>query len=127
MRKVKYGIIGLGWFGEYHGEALAGLPNAEVYALCTRTESRLHELGTKFGATKLYTDYEEMLADPEVEAVSITTMWDQHTAPTLAAIQAGKHVFLEKPMASTVADSRAMVEAARASDKYFMVPRAARS
>ena len=121
MRKVKYGIIGLGWFGEYHGEALAGLPNAEIYALCTRTDSRLQELGKKFGATKLYTDYEEMLADPEVEAVSITTMWDQHTAPTLAAIQAGKHVFLEKPMASTVADSRAMVEAARASDKYFMV------
>ena len=121
MRKVKYGIIGLGWFGEYHGEALAGLPNAEIYALCTRTNSRLQELGKKFGATKLYTDYEEMLADPEVEAVSITTMWDQHTAPTLAAIQAGKHVFLEKPMASTVADSRAMVEAARASDKYFMV------
>ena len=81
----------------------------------------MQELGKKFGATKLYTDYEEMLADPEVEAVSITTMWDQHTAPTLAAIQAGKHVFLEKPMASTVADSRAMVEAARASDKYFMV------
>ena len=50
MRKVKYGIIGLGWFGEYHGEALAGLPNAEIYALCTRTDSRLQELGKKFGA-----------------------------------------------------------------------------
>ncbi|MGQ9500614.1 MAG: Gfo/Idh/MocA family protein [Anaerolineae bacterium] len=121
MAKVKYGIIGLGWFGEYHGEALAGLPNVELYALCTRTESRLKELGKKFGVTKLYTDYNEMLADPELEAVSITTMWDQHTAPTLAAIRAGKHVFLEKPMASTVADCRAIVQAAKASDKFFMV------
>ncbi|MCS7259884.1 MAG: Gfo/Idh/MocA family oxidoreductase [Anaerolineae bacterium] len=121
MAKVKYGIIGLGWFGEYHGEALAGLPNVELYALCTRTESRLKELGKKFGVTKLYTDYHAMLADPELEAVSITTMWDQHTAPTLAALRAGKHVFLEKPMASTVADCRAIVQAAKASDKFLMV------
>jgi len=121
MRKVKYGIIGLGWFGEFHGEALAGLPNVELFALCTRTESRLRELGKKFGAKHLYTDYHEMLANPELEAVSVTTMWDQHAAPTLAAIRAGKHVFLEKPMASTMADCRAIVEAARASDKYFMV------
>jgi len=121
MSKVKYGIIGLGWFGEYHGDALAGLPNAELHALCTRTESRLRELGTKFGVKHLYTDYNKMLTDPELDAVSITTMWDQHAAPTLAAIKAGKHVFLEKPMASTVGDCRAIVKAARASDKCFMV------
>ena len=121
MSKLKYGIIGLGWFGEYHGDALAGLPNVELYALCTRTESRLKELGEKFGVKHLYTDYNEMLANPELEAVSVTTMWDQHTAPTLAALEAGKHVFLEKPMASSVADCRAIVEAARATDKYFMV------
>ena len=121
MRKVKYGIIGLGWFGEFHGEALASLPNMELHSLCTRTESRLQQLGEKFGVTNLYTDYNEMLADPELEAVSITTMWDEHTEPTLAAIAAGKHVFLEKPMASTVADCSAIVDAANASDKYFMV------
>lgn len=121
MRKVKYGIVGLGWFGQYHAEALAGLPDAELVALCTRTESRLRDLGTKFGVTRLYTDYRQMLADPEVEAVTITTMWDQHTGPALAAIRAGKHVFVEKPLASTVADCRALVAAARASDKCFMV------
>ncbi len=119
MKKIKWGIIGLGWFGEYHGDALAGLPNAEVYALCTRTESRLKELGAKFGAKRLYTDYNEMLADPELDVVSVTTMWDQHAEPTLAAIKAGKHVFLEKPMASTVADCRAIVDAAKVSDQVF--------
>ncbi|MCO6452187.1 MAG: Gfo/Idh/MocA family oxidoreductase [Caldilineales bacterium] len=121
MKKVKLGIIGLGWFGEFHGEALASLPNVEIHSLCTRTESRLKQVGEKFGVSNLYTDYNEMLADPELEAVSITTMWDQHTGPALAAIAAGKHVFLEKPMASTVTDCRAIVDAANASDKYFMV------
>lgn len=121
MTKVKWGIIGLGWFGEWHAAALAGLANVETYALCTRTESRLKDLGERFGVNHLYADYNEMLADPELEAVSITTMWDQHVAPALAAIKAGKHVFLEKPMASTVADCRAIVGAARDSDKYFMV------
>lgn len=121
MRRVRYGIIGLGWFGEFHGEALASLPNVQLYSLCTRTESRLHQLGKKFGVTNLYTDYNEMLEDPELEAVSITTMWDQHTEPTLAALRAGKHVFLEKPMASTLADCRAIVDAANATSKFFMV------
>lgn len=121
MDKLKYGVIGLGWFGEYHAEALAGLPNAEVYALCTRTEARLKELGKKFGVKHLYTDYRQMLADPQLAAVSITTMWDQHLEPTLAAIQAGKHVFLEKPMASRVADCRAITQAARAAKTHFMV------
>jgi len=114
-------VIGLGWFGEYHAEALAGLSNVEVHALCTRTEARLKELGKKFGVKHLYTDYRQMLADPQLEAVSITTMWDQHLAPTLAAIQAGKHVFLEKPMASRVADCRAITQAARAAKTHFMV------
>jgi UDP-N-acetylglucosamine 3-dehydrogenase len=121
MGKVKYGIIGLGWFGEWHGEALAGLHNVELHALCTRTPARLEELGRKFGVTNLYTDYHEMLKDPELEAVSVVTMWDQHTAPTLAALEAGKHVFLEKPMASTVADCRRIVEAAERASGHFMV------
>ena len=121
MNKIKWGIIGIGWFGEYHGDALAGLPNVEIYGLCTRNQERLAQMGAKFGAQKLYTDYRDLLADPEVDAVSITTMWDQHTEPTLAALAAGKHVFLEKPMASTVRDCRAIVEAAQQTDKHFMV------
>ncbi len=121
MRTVKYGVIGLGWFGEKHCEALAGIPNVELYALCTRTPERLAELAQRFGVQKTYRDYNEMLADPELEAVSVVTMWDQHAAPTLAALKAGKHVFLEKPMASTVADCDAIVAAANAASGYFMV------
>lgn len=120
-RKVKWGIIGLGWFGEKHCEALSGLPNAQLHALCTRTKSRLEELAAKFGVRRVYTDYNELLADPAVEAVSVTTMWDQHAAPALASIRAGRHVFLEKPMASTLEDCAAIARAANASEKFFMV------
>jgi UDP-N-acetylglucosamine 3-dehydrogenase len=61
-----------------------------------------------------------MLADPEIESVSITTMWDQHADPAVAALEAGKHVFLEKPMASTVADCDRIVAAANAASGFFM-------
>jgi UDP-N-acetylglucosamine 3-dehydrogenase len=121
MKKIKYGVIGLGWFGEKHLEALAGIPNVELHALCTRNPERLAEVAGKFGATKTFTDYHAMLADPDLEAVSIVTMWDQHAAPTIAALQAGKHVFLEKPMASTLADCDAIVAAAHAARGSFMV------
>ncbi|MCD6361565.1 MAG: Gfo/Idh/MocA family oxidoreductase [Armatimonadetes bacterium] len=121
MDKVKYGVIGLGWFGGKHVEVLNEIPNVELYALCTRTESRLEELAKEYGVEKTYTDYNEMLADPELEAVSITTMWDQHAAPTIAALEAGKHVFCEKPMASTREDCEAIVKAAHAASGKFMV------
>src|SRR5580765_7701369 len=113
-RKVKWAVIGLGWFGEKHCEALAGIPNAELVALCTRTPARLQQVAARFGVQRAYTDYNEMLANPDLDAVSIVTMWDQHTAPTLASLAAGKGVFLEKPMASTVTDCQAIVQAAHA-------------
>lgn len=121
MKKVKFGIIGLGWFGEKHAEALASIPQVEIHSICTRNEARLGEVATRFGVRKTFTDYHAMLADPELEAVSVVTMWDQHVAPTLAALQAGKHVFLEKPMASTLPDCDAIVSAANSARGFFMV------
>jgi UDP-N-acetylglucosamine 3-dehydrogenase len=121
MKEIKYGVIGLGWFGEKHLEALAAIPNVELHAICTRNPIRLAELATRFGVTRTFTDYTRMLADPELEAVSVVTMWDQHAAPTIAALQAGKHVFLEKPMASTMADCDAIVAAAGGARGWFMV------
>ena len=109
MDRLRIGVIGLGWFGEIHCDAIIGTPSLELAALCTRTEDRLNELGKKYGVKKLYKDYKDMLADPDIDAVSITTMWDQHTDITIDALKAGKHVFLEKPMASTVADCEKII------------------
>ena len=121
MSKVKFGVIGLGWFGEKHCEALASIPNVEIHSLCTRTKTRLKTVAKSFGVKKTFTDYNEMLADPELEAVSVVTMWDQHVSPVLAALKAGKHVFCEKPMASTKADCKRIVTAANKAPGYFMV------
>jgi UDP-N-acetylglucosamine 3-dehydrogenase len=113
MEKLRIGVIGLGWFGEIHCEALIGIANIELAALCTRNATRLGEMAAKFGVQKTYADYRDLLADPDIDAVSIVTMWDQHTDPTIAALEAGKHVFLEKPMASTVDDCLKIIAASR--------------
>jgi len=121
MEPVRIGVIGLGWFGEIHCQAIAGIPGLELAALCTRTKPRLDELAQKFDVAKTFTDYNELLKNPDIDAVSITTMWDQHTAPALAALHAGKHVFLEKPMAHTVEDCRRICEAASKAPGNLMV------
>jgi UDP-N-acetylglucosamine 3-dehydrogenase len=121
MERLRIGVIGLGWFGEIHCETIVGVPNLELAALCTRTPERLSALAAKFGVASTYRDYHDLLADPEIDAVSIVTMWDQHTEPAIAALEAGKHVFLEKPMASTVADCRAIIEAAERAPGILLV------
>ncbi len=118
MDRLRIGVIGLGWFGEIHCDAIIGVANLELAALCTRTPERL---ATKFGVAKATRDYRELLADPDIDAVSIVTMWDQHTEPSVAALEAGKHVFLEKPIASTVEDSRKIIAASKRSKGILQV------
>ena len=114
MDKLRIGVIGLGWFGEIQCEAIVGIPNLELAALCTRTPERLKAMATKFGVAKATRDYRDLLADPDIDAVSIVTMWDQHTEPAIDALAAGKHVFLEKPIASTVEDASKIIAASQA-------------
>ena len=113
MDRLRIAVIGLGWFGEIHCETIAGIPSLELAALCTRKPDRLAEQAGKFGVKKTYADYRDLLADKEIDAVSIVTMWDQHTQPTVDALAAGKHVFLEKPMASSVADCNKIIAASK--------------
>ena len=121
MERLRIGVIGLGWFGEIHCETIVGVPSLELAALCTRTPERLAAMSAKFGVAKTYRDYRDLLADPDIDAVSIVTMWDQHTEPALAALAAGKHVFLEKPIALTPEDADAIIRGANESGRLFMV------
>ena len=121
MKKVRIAVIGIGWFGEIHCDAISAIPSFDLVALCTRTESRLADMGKKYNVSQLYTDYNELLANPDIDAVSIVTMWDQHTAPAIAALESGKHVFLEKPMAHTVADCQLICDAAKKADGHLML------
>jgi UDP-N-acetylglucosamine 3-dehydrogenase len=121
MKRLRIGVIGLGWFGEIHCDAIMGIPSLELAALCTRTPARLSALAAKYSVEKTFVDYRDMLADPDIDAVSIVTMWDQHTEPAIAALRAGKHVFLEKPMASTMADCRKIIAAAQEAPGILLV------
>ncbi|NCP67924.1 Gfo/Idh/MocA family oxidoreductase [bacterium] len=121
MDKIGYGVIGLGFFGEKHAEVLSKMPNVKILGVCRRSIKPLKEIAAKYGVPHTYTDYNELLANKEIEAVSITTMYNQHLAPTLAALKSGKHVFLEKPMASTVQECKEIIQAAKATQHFFIV------
>jgi len=121
MEKVKCAVIGLGWFGEYHVDTLKQLAAADLTAICTRTESRLKELSQKYDVPKAYTDYHELLNDSQIEMVSITTHVKDHFQIAIDAIKAGKHVFLEKPMADTAEECDLILKELKNTDKAFMV------
>ena len=121
MEKLRIAVIGLGWFGEIHCDAISAVPELQLAGLCTRTPSRLKALGHKYNVSALYTDYNELLEDSTIDAVSIATQWEEHAEPALAALAAGKHVLLEKPMASTVADCIRLCEAAKSASGALMV------
>lgn len=120
-KTVRWGVIGLGWFGEIHVDTLAGMPAVEVAAVCTRRPERLAEVADRYQVAARYTDYRALLADDSVDAVSITTHVYDHREVAVAALEAGKHVFLEKPMAPTAEECDRIIEAVRGSRGSFMV------
>ena len=121
MKTVRVGVIGLGWFGEKHIQILSQLPNVEVVAVCSRTESRAKEIARRYGVKAWYTDWDRLSRDPSVDAVTVTTHLPDHRKPVVAAAEAGKDVFVEKPIASTLRDADAMVSAARKANVSLMV------
>jgi UDP-N-acetylglucosamine 3-dehydrogenase len=120
-KTIRWGVIGLGWFGEVHCEVLADMPGVELAALCTRRPQRLAEVADRFGVERRYTDYHDLLADSSVDVVGITTHVNDHRDIAIDALRSGKHVFLEKPMAPTAADCDRILDAANAAPGFFMV------
>jgi len=120
-KTVRWGVIGLGWFGEIHVQSLAGMPGIELAALCTRRPARLAEVADRFHVPRRYTNYRDLLADPAIDVVGITTHIDDHRDIAIDALRSGKHVFLEKPMAPTVADCDQILAAAKEAAGLFMV------
>ena len=120
-KTIRWGIIGLGWFGEVHAETLADMPGVELAAVCTRRPERLAQVADRFHVQKRYTDYRDMLADPDIDVVGITTHIADHRDIAIDALRSGKHVFLEKPMAPTAADCDRIVAAANEAAGFFMV------
>lgn len=114
------GIIGAGSYGVQHAEALAALSDAQLVAASRTNETALAEFTRQYGG-KGYTDYHDLLADPEVEIVVVATPHHHHTDIVEAAAQAGKHILLEKPMAPTLAECDRILNAVKAAHVQLMV------
>jgi len=113
-------IIGLG-FGAEFIPIYQRHPNADIVAICQRNPDSLSEIGDKYEIKKRFTDYDELLADPDIDAVHINTPIPNHAEHTLAALKAGKHVACTVPMATTVEDCKAIVEATAETGLSYMM------
>lgn len=113
-------VVGLG-FGAEFVPIYQAHPGAELVGVCQRTPGKLHEIADVFGVPKRFTRFEDVLADPEVDAVHLNTPIPLHAEHTLQALKAGKHVAVNVPMATTLEDCAAIVEAVTASGRTYMM------
>ncbi len=121
MAKIKVGIIGVGNIAECHINGYLHNPDVELYAFCDINEKRLKAKGEKYGVTRLFTDKDEMLKLKEIDAVSVCTWNAAHAECSIAALNAGKNVLCEKPMAMNAEQALAMQAAAEKSGKLLMI------
>ena len=110
---VKSAVIGLGGRGREVVSTLAVLPEAQVVALCDTYAASIRRAGKDLSGVASVTDYRQILDNKEIQAVFITTPSHLHRDIALAALQAGKHVYCEAPLAHTVEDARAIAKAAK--------------
>ncbi len=111
---LKVGIAGLGRMGQRHAQQLAlRTRGARLVAACSPVQAERHWARDELGVTALYDDYAAMLRDPQVQAVAIVTPTTLHPQQTIAALEAGKHVFVEKPLALDVATCEEVEAVAR--------------
>lgn len=121
MSTIRIGVIGTGSISEMHLQGYAKNQTAELVAVCDLNKERAERAAQKYNAKLVYTDYNELLANPEIDAVSICTWNNTHAEIAIAAVKAGKHVLVEKPLCRTVEEALQVQEAVRASGKVLQV------
>ncbi|PWM72398.1 MAG: oxidoreductase [Bacillota bacterium] len=124
MKKFKVGVVGCGGIARWkHMEAHKRNPNTEVVAFCDIIEERAVEMRKDFGTAdaKVYTDYKELLKDESIDIVLVLTPNNMHCEISVAALNAGKHVLCEKPMAMNYAEAKQMLEARDKSGKVLSI------
>jgi predicted dehydrogenase len=111
MNKIKVGVVGTGFIGPAHIEALRRLPNVEVAALCEVTAELAKAKADSLGIARSYT-FDELLKQDDIQAIHICTPNFLHYSQSKAALLAGKHVICEKPLAKDLAEAEELVELA---------------
>jgi predicted dehydrogenase len=112
-RRLRAAVVGAGFVGSIHARALAGDDRVDLVGVCARTPTRLEPLAARFGIPA-FVSVEELMSEVEPELVCVCTGNDAHVEPTMTALEAGAHVFVEKPLAFRVEDARRIVETADA-------------
>ncbi|MDC0273511.1 MAG: Gfo/Idh/MocA family oxidoreductase [Planctomycetaceae bacterium] len=112
-KTVKFGLIGFGAWGGCHANAINVTDGAEIVAIAVRSEESQSKAREAYPDAQVYGDYKELLANDEIEAVDIVVPSFLHHEVAKAALEAGKHLLLEKPMTLSVADCRELVEIAQ--------------
>lgn len=119
-KQFKFGIIGCGMISPAHAKAIESLPRATLVGVTDYNAERAEEFAKQWGA-KAYASTQEMLSDPEIDIVCICTPSGYHAPGALEALQHGKHVVLEKPMALTTESAAELVEACKNQNKMLTV------
>ncbi|HEY4552723.1 MAG TPA: Gfo/Idh/MocA family oxidoreductase [Bacillaceae bacterium] len=121
MKNIRIGMIGSGTISDFHLQAYRKNNQAVIHAICDLNQERAAQKMKQFGAETYYTDYRDLLADSKVDAISICTWNHTHAGIAIEALNAGKHVLVEKPLATSHEDALKAEEAAKRSGKILQV------
>jgi predicted dehydrogenase len=119
--EVGLAVVGLGYWGPNLVRNAFELPDVRMVAACDADMAALAPLGRRYPGLKLTTSLDEVLADPDVDGVPLATPISTHLALGLRVLEAGKHAFIEKPLAETPEDATALIEAAARHERVLMV------
>jgi predicted dehydrogenase len=119
--RLRVAVLGSGFIAAHHARAAAALRGAEVVAAANWRPESLAHLASECGIPRTTTDWRELVGDPGIDAVVVATPNSLHAEQTIAFLDAGQHVMVEKPMAMDVAEADAMVVAAGRSSAFLMV------
>ena len=119
MRKLGVAVTGIGFWGKNHVRVFNELNETELIAVCDIDKSRVEAIQEKYGV-KGYTDSGRMLKRKDIQAVSICTWTTTHAIEARKALKTGKHVIVEKPLASTITQAKKIVELANQKKRFLM-------
>ncbi len=121
LHPLRVGVVGLGFAGETHTKAYQQIPGVEVVALAGLERDKLEALGAEYGVPNLYDNYEELIARDDLDIVSVCVPNYLHAPIAIAALEGGRHVLCEKPLARSGEEAAAIVEAARRAKRVLHV------
>jgi len=121
MARKRFALIGAGIFGEVHARAYSTHPGAELAIVCDLSRERAREVAARYNAGRFCTDWREVVLDADIDAASIATPDFAHAEIAIALARAGKHILVEKPLATTVQECEQIIAAARESRVKLMV------